>query len=553
MPMKKLISISLCLFWSLISGAQKPGEWTWMSGVNYLDNRGIYGAKGTASTSNVPPGDYEAIEWTDKQGNFWFYGGTTYNGYLDDLWKYDISLNLWTWVKGSGARAGKFPTYGTLGVPSSLNSPGMRTTSGSWTDNDGNLWLYGGIAAYDGAGGGMAYNDLWKYSIATNMWTWMKGDTNSLVFYGKKNVEIANRTPPYLMEMGLSWSDKNNNLWMMDDKGCLWKYRIATNNWVWINGDSNGVANYGTKGIPSASTTPGRTFFAYSRWKDYNDDLWYLYSGESFTKSVLFKYTIASNMWTWVWGDTTSKDELDNCKYGDTLCDYTFDAKSKENVIPFARGESRSCWVDYCNNLWMMGGGAYTHLKTKFESLNDMVFFDTQINKWVWVGNDTVENYTGNYGTIGVANPTNKPPSRTGAIPFKDKAGNLWLYGGLYYVDRDMRYFGDLWRYTMNKGCPPCINPSGYKNVGITDFNVEQIKITIAPNPFYDYCNISFDQFYSHLDLLIYDVLGQKIMELNNISGDSYKLSRNNLNAGVYLLRIAYQGKIISTQKIMLQ
>jgi hypothetical protein len=60
---------------------------------------------------------------------------------LDDLWKYDGEY--WVWVSGSkqGAQQG---VYGVKGVPSSDNYPGSRYGAVSWTDNSGNMWMFGG-------------------------------------------------------------------------------------------------------------------------------------------------------------------------------------------------------------------------------------------------------------------------------------------------------------------------------------------------------------------------------------------------------------------------
>ena len=35
-------------------------------------------------------------------------------------------------------------TYGTRGMPDAANVPGARDGSISWTDESGNLWLFGG-------------------------------------------------------------------------------------------------------------------------------------------------------------------------------------------------------------------------------------------------------------------------------------------------------------------------------------------------------------------------------------------------------------------------
>src|SRR5215469_9859791 len=47
----------------------------------------------------------------------------------------------WTWVSGSNTvlQAG---VYGTQGTPSPTNVPGARNFAVSWTDRNGNLWMF---------------------------------------------------------------------------------------------------------------------------------------------------------------------------------------------------------------------------------------------------------------------------------------------------------------------------------------------------------------------------------------------------------------------------
>ncbi|MBI4947339.1 MAG: hypothetical protein HY840_13185, partial [Bacteroidetes bacterium] len=69
----------------------------------------------------------------------------------------------WTWMKGSNAIS-QFGTYGTILVPAAGNNPGSRYGSISWTDNSGNLWLFGGYG-YSATGTLGFLNDLWMYDI----------------------------------------------------------------------------------------------------------------------------------------------------------------------------------------------------------------------------------------------------------------------------------------------------------------------------------------------------------------------------------------------------
>ncbi|MCX6269987.1 MAG: kelch repeat-containing protein [Bacteroidetes bacterium] len=145
----------------------QQGQWTWMKGDTTFDSPGHYGIQGVADPANNPPALWGANGWVDQQGNFWLFGGSLGWGIYNDLWRYDISLNIWTWVKGPGV-PNQHGVYGILGVPADSNLPKYRAGFTTWVDLQGDLWLFGG------EDGGGALNDLWRYQISTNQWTWMK-------------------------------------------------------------------------------------------------------------------------------------------------------------------------------------------------------------------------------------------------------------------------------------------------------------------------------------------------------------------------------------------
>jgi hypothetical protein len=69
-------------------------NWTWVSGADTVNQRGVYGGLGVADPGNKPGGRYGAISWTDSSGPLWLFGGWGYDsagdeGQLNDLWKYE--------------------------------------------------------------------------------------------------------------------------------------------------------------------------------------------------------------------------------------------------------------------------------------------------------------------------------------------------------------------------------------------------------------------------------------------------------------------------------
>ena len=152
------------------------GEWTWESGFQVCDSKnltgcpGVYGTRGQPAATNVPGSRYSAIAWTDARGNLWLFGGNGYDstatdqnafqGWLNDLWKYDPSTGQWTWMGGSNI-IGALGTYGTLAQPAATNVPGARFDAAVWTDINRNVWLFGGDGDSTTLGYGGGLNDLW--------------------------------------------------------------------------------------------------------------------------------------------------------------------------------------------------------------------------------------------------------------------------------------------------------------------------------------------------------------------------------------------------------
>src|SRR5205823_5511189 len=114
-----------------------------------------------------PSKGFGAASWVDLSGNLWMFGGAMMYNY-NDLWKYDILNNTWTWMKGPNIPRDS-GNYGIQGVPNPANYPSSRSeTAVGWIDRVGDLWLYGGLGA-------AALSDLWRYNISTNIWTWING------------------------------------------------------------------------------------------------------------------------------------------------------------------------------------------------------------------------------------------------------------------------------------------------------------------------------------------------------------------------------------------
>ncbi len=541
--MKNKYFIVILFYFSSLSCFSQAGQWTWMGGsAGAVSSPGSFGTLGVPSATNVPPGIYEGVYWTDLQGNFWIFGGVNNWPVLNDLWKYDPSINQWTWIKGSGGLLDQPGVYGTLGVPSALNNPGARGWgASSWTDNVGDLWMYSGYGI-DATGGVGDLTDLWRYNIATNQWTWIKGDNVAALLgsYGVQGVANATNLPPGRDETNASWKDLAGDLWMFGGSSGagsfndLWRYNISTNIFTWMKGSniSNQIGVYGTLGIPNPSNTPGARF-SYTRSVDLSGDLW-LFGGSGY--SDVWKYEILSNQWVWMDGQNITGTLA---SYG-ILCD-----TSQLNLPESFKSENRACWADQCGNFINFGGFSY----------NDLWFYDVTNLSWLWIGGTNTTGAIGNYGTLGVMSATNDVPERGGSCGFMDNAGNFWLFGG--YGN-----FNDLWKYTITDStclpgnCFTSVPPPPPTPTPIPAVNTE----LFIPNVFSPNGDIENNLFtikangYKTYHLEIYNRWGQKVFE----SDDSQihwngKINNANMNASdgtyYYILDLSNSNDVKSNYK----
>ncbi len=449
-----LLVYIIIAFASLQVKAQS-GVWTWMKGSNTGLSVGNYGVKGVSAPTNEPPARYQTAYWTDQNGDLWLFGGVVSGDLYNDLWRYSVSTNEWTWVSGAQGPANQVGVSGVQGVPSVNNFPSARGYGANcWTDNNNNLWLFAGYG-YDNAASTGALEDLWKYNIATNEWTWVNGGllSNVLPIYGTQGVPATNNTPGGRAECKSSYVDAQNNFWIFGGQDAvsgvfndMWKYDVTTNQWTFMKGDMvpNGIGNYGVKGIEAPSNLPPARL-SYTKWKGL-DGNFYIFAGGDFSNANyndVWKYNPVTNNWTWVSGSNLVNDGgLYNLNCDPNVIDY-----------PHYRIENQTVSTLGCSEVfWSFGG---------FEGLtagniyNDLWLYNSSNNTWTWVSgsNAAIINPAGSYGVQGVPSPTNMIPCKGGVGIWTDKQNNLWVFGGFSAGLGTLEITNDLWRFQPDTTC----------------------------------------------------------------------------------------------------
>jgi hypothetical protein len=74
----------------------------------------------------------------------------------------------------------------------------------------------------------------------------------------------------------------------------------------------------------------------------------------------------------------------------------------------------------------------------------------------------------------------------------------------------------------------------------------------IFPNPFSDETTIYADHILSNATLTIYNTQGQVVKQIENITGRTITLNRDNLSSGFYFIHLIESNKVIATDKIVI-
>jgi PA14 domain/Bacterial Ig domain/Secretion system C-terminal sorting domain/Galactose oxidase, central domain len=239
-------------------------SWAWMKGASLVNHEGEYGTPGVSDSAYVPSARYGAVSWVDTAGNLWLFGGyglhANQQGYLNDLWKFEVRMNQWTFVRG-GLLPNQTSIYGIKGIASADNAPGGRVYATGWVDRQNGIWLFGGEGYSENISGRLG--DLWKYDLLNNTWTWINGTkvTNPAPSYGAVGITNITNDPGERVN-SVTWVDSLGFFWLFGGYGYsndLWKYDISSNNWTWVKGsDQQGKpVVYGIKGAANHANDPG--------------------------------------------------------------------------------------------------------------------------------------------------------------------------------------------------------------------------------------------------------------------------------------------------------
>jgi len=471
-------------------------EWAWMGGSSTNDQSGVYGTEGTPAAANTPGSRQAAVNWTDKSGNFWLFGGWWSNGgSFADLWRYEpanapaatptFSLTTGSYtapqtVTISDATAGAAIYYtftadgatpattytlytGPIAIWSSGTFEAFATASGYFTSAAATTTytitsppaaaptfsLAPGTYKVD------AYVTLSDAMPGATIYYAINGapTTNSTKYSGAIRVSSTETLEAIATANGYSVSPIATAAYTITPPP-----PSAPGKWAWMGGRSEvpdrGVESgvYGTLGTAAAKNIPGARMTAAS-WTDTSGNLW-LFGGDGYDSvhdwdsslNDMWEFSPTTREWTWMGG--SSVVPVTGCAsgvYG------TLGVPAAAN-IPGGRSDA-SKWTDLSGHFWLFGGQGCDG-GTGMGQLNDLWEFDPSTNEWTWISGSSTDpipsgGRSGVYGTLGKPAAGNVPGGRYGAVSWTDLSGNLWLFGGSGNdVAGNFGYLNDLWKFT---------------------------------------------------------------------------------------------------------
>lgn len=400
----------------------------------------------SGATGTMPAGDVTSVSVTCADRLY------TLGGPISGLTSTGLILANGTDRLSVAANAAQFSMPTGLAIGSSYNvtivsqPPGLTCTvthgSGTMPGND-----FSGV----------------QVSCTARLWTWEKG-SNVVTFapgvYGAPGVPDANNLPGS-RDNQATWRDSSGKFWLFGGNGVdstgatgelndMWSYDPVSSTWTYWTGSNQAddPGSYGSKGVPVSGNQPPARHGA-TTWADSTGNLWMF--GGATASNVFFndvwKFDTASKLWTWVAGPNTQTATDVSSMYG------TQGIPDPANR-PHARGNAVS-WVDGSGHFWMLGG-LYVDTATipnVNDTFSDLWSFDTTNKEWTWVSGSNAMNDAGHYGSQGLGDVANSPPTRFGAVSWLEAStGKLWLFGGGNLVGGAANALNDVWTYNPADG-----------------------------------------------------------------------------------------------------
>lgn len=223
-------------------------------------------------------------------------------------------------------------------------------------------------------------------------------------------------------------------------------------------------------------------------------------------------------------------------------------------------GDTVSGGIFYCDSAIkvlevLMGGGEMLGFPCTGRPANFTGWY-----KWNNVGNDSAQILF----VLTKWNSTNQSRDTIGGALLDFQASVTPWTSFTMPVGYSMNVYPDTaFIYAANNSTRPSIGSlftiddlafTGTAPIGINETVAPSHSAVVMPNPFNDQATLSLkDAQISNGKMEIYDVLGNKVRHVENLSGNNFIISREGLPAGIYFYTLSEENALIATGKISVE
>jgi hypothetical protein len=135
---------------------------------------------------------------------------------------------------------------------------------------------------------------------------------------------------------------------------------------------------------------------------------------------------------------------------------------------------------------------------------------------------------------------------------FSVNSGSSWIYSGSGmqgYAQCLVIKGTNIFAGTDNWGV--FSQPLSSLLTGMNEVN-DVSNIQIFPDPFITQTTLYSSETFKNARLTVYNLLGQVMKEIKNISGNSFTITRDDLACGIYFIHVRESDKIIAVKKLVI-
>jgi len=348
----------------------------------------------------------------------------------------DCQHNDWTWTFGPDT-TGNLGTYGLGQLPppqppaQNLNTPGGRDFPATWTDRQGQKWVFGGwglpVAGVNPPFIPYFMNDLWVFSpgsipaAGNNIWIPANLPIARTTTVSNGVTTIIDTTSNVPLQYPGDSNPNPSARW----GSVTWTDSTTGDLYLFGGQDGAGVENDMYKFTPGptlpneivpggACTTSNLTPPGYD---------------VSYTFPCVNPTVVYTGAYTYTGGWTKVNSGTGVNPIGGPNGGGNYPANPGGAGYPGARWGA-AFYTDATGTVWMFGGQGFDGTGT-LGLLNDLWKYSG--GTWTWMGpaNSNAGQKNGIYGQLGVAGAGNAPGGRQTAVLWADNAGSIWLFGGL--------------------------------------------------------------------------------------------------------------------------